>query len=307
MGREVKYVICPKRGQKRVDIMLCVSVCDSKEMCEEFSEIPQEDLEDALRRLNNLPQRVLDGIEVVEPDLIEEDEDEDEMRKDEASLLLTRALTLRGEIELKFWEFGKILHEIYQNQYYLDYGYKSWKEFCEEVLDIKLRTAIYLKDIYAKFSTLPVKEEDIASIGWVRLKELIPVIDKKNLNEWIKIAKDRSITLAQLNRRVKYALGRISEEEFNKPTKTVSFNLYEEQMENVEGALEIARRMTGSDRRGYQLEMICTEFRITYDNVGEKEDKLEVVKRMVGRIANAFSIVFRGEILDAKTGEFIKV
>jgi hypothetical protein len=106
---------------------------------------------------------------------------------------------------------------------------------------------------------------------------------------------------------VKYALGRIGEEELNKTAKTISFNLYEEQMENIEGALEIARRMTGSDRRGYQLEMICTEFRITYDNMGEKEDKLEVVKRMMGRIAEAFSISFKGEILDVKTGEFIKV
>jgi len=303
---ESKFVICPKRGQKRVDIALCVGICDTRDECEEFKEIPEQDLEDALRRFNNItPVLSYSDMDVSEPELIEEEDEE--RRKDEASLLLSKALTLRGEIELKFWEFGKILYKIFQNQYYLDYGYKTWKEFCEEVLDIKLRTAIYLKEIYGKFSTLPVKEEDIASIGWVRLKELIPVVDKRNLAEWIKIARDRSITLAQLNRRVKYALGRIGEEELNKTAKTISFNLYEEQMENVEGALEIARRMTGSDRRGYQLEMICTEFRITYDNMGEKEDKLEVVKRMMGRIAEAFSISFKGEILDVKTGELIKV
>jgi len=301
---EIKSLYCPRRDGRLVNLTLCVGICEKRDECEEFKEVPQDDVDEALRRFNNLPDVVLNSNDVEALD--EEPEEDEDKRRDEASWLLTRALAIRGEIELKFWEFGKILHEIFHNQYYLDYGYGSWKEFCEEVLDIKLRTAIYLKDIYAKFSTLPVKEEDIASIGWVRLKELIPVVDKKNLSEWIKIAKDRSITLAQLNRRVKYALGRISEEEVDRIPRIMTFRLFDEQVENVNGAFEIARRMTGSDNNGYLLEMICTEFRITYDNVGEKEDKLEIVRRMIARIANAFSVSFKGEILDVKTGEFIK-
>lgn len=293
-------VTCPKRGNRMVDLTVCVGICDFRDDCEEFKAVPELEIEEAVRKNSNLPEPAIEGI--IEPEVFEEDDEE----KEDAGRLLTKALSLRSEIELKFWELGEVLYHIFQNQYFLEYGYPNWKDFCSQVLDIKWRTATYLKDIYGKFTSLGVKGEEIAGVGWVKLKELLPIIDKKNVREWIKVAKDKNISLVQLNARVKYALGKISKEEAERPPRTIGFKLYEEQLESVKRALEIAKRMTGSENYGYLLEMICAEFLITYDTVGENESRLEISKRILSRMEKAFSIEFKGEIIDVRTGEFVR-
>jgi hypothetical protein len=199
---------------------------------------------------------------------------------------------------------GEVLYVIFKKQYYVDAGYRDWRTFCNNVLDVKWRTATYLKDIYEKFSELGVDEILRKGIGWSKLKELLPVVNAQNVNHWIELARGKKNSVQVLNAMVRYALGKIPKEEADRVPQIVAFRLLEEQVENVKRALEIARRLTGSDSRAYQLEMICAEFRATYDDDGERQ-KAKVVASLLRKIEVTMKVKFNGEVIDQGTGEII--
>jgi hypothetical protein len=295
------WVVCPKRGEKKVSLEVCLGVCETRDECDEFREVPEGEINAALTKMGKMPVPT-DGVEiegvVVEPEI--------EPKKDpeEASKLIAKAMFIKDDIEGKFWELGEVLFVIFGKQYYVDAGYKDWRDFCNSVLDIKWRTATYLKDIYAKFSPLGTDEAERKGIGWAKLKELLPIVNSQNVKYWLGVAKEKKVSVQVLNNMVKFALGKISKEEADKVPQVFAFRLYEEQLENVERALELARKLTGSDSRAYQLEMVCAEFRATYESE-EGIPKPKLVFALLRKIEAIMKVRFEGEIIDEGTGEII--
>jgi hypothetical protein len=300
------WVVCPRRHDRKVSLEVCIGVCAESKDCGELKDVPEADIEAAKRKLNKLPA-------TLERTVLTEEEGEelgiqDEPKgkgAEEAGALLNRALAIKNEIEGKFWEMGAILNSIFKNQYYVDYGYRDWKDFCNEVLEMKWRTATYLRDIYVKFTGLGIRPDECIGIGWGRLKELLPVVNKENVKYWLTEAKKKGASIANLNAKVRVALGKITQEESEKLPAKLTFSLYEKQEETVERALELARRITGSESRGYQLEMVCTEFRVTYEAVDEDYPKVKLGSDLIGRIESLLEVKFSGEVLDLKTGEIL--
>jgi hypothetical protein len=299
------FVVCPKRGERKVSIEVCLSVCQSKDDCQEIKEVPEADIKAALARVNKMPVARQTAVqiagELIEPDSLDEPSRD---AKEEAGKLIAKVFFIKDDIETKFWEMGEALHRIYTKQYYVDAGYASWRTFCNECLDIKDRTATYLKDIYDKFSEFPINHDERKGVGWAKMAILLPIVNAENVKYWLDKARDRKNTVQVLNGMVKFALGKISKEEADKIPQVISFRIYEEQLENINRALEIARKMTGSDSRSYQLEMICAEFRATYesdDGIG----KAKLVSGLLSKIQSTLKIKFTGEVTDVETGEIL--
>jgi hypothetical protein len=304
------WCVCPRRGGRKVSLQICVGVCEVRDECEEFKEARPDDVEKARAMLNKLPAPLADADDIIGEigvdSTVEIVDDEEKKEEGEASFLLGRALSIKSEIEGKFWEMGAILNEIFRNQYYVDYGYHDWKEFCSDMLDMRWRTATYLRDIYVKFTSLGIKAEDCIGAGWGKLKEVLPIVTKDNVKYWLGEAKKKKVSVAVLNARVRHSLGKITKEEVEKLHRQLIFRLYDAQLQNVKRALELARRMTGSDSRAYQLEMICAEFRVTYEVTDESHPKSSLAIDLLGRIENLLGVMFKGEIMDAGTGEVIR-
>jgi hypothetical protein len=303
-----EYVVCPKRGGVKVSLQVCIEVCDSKEDCEEYREVPEADIQAVLVKMNRMPTPVGDAtvgdVEIV--DSADYGHGGDGKDAEEASRLLQKAISIKNEIEGKFWEMGSILNDIFKNQYYVDYGYHDWKDFCNEVLEMKWRTATYLRDIYVKFTSLGIGPDDCIGVGWGKLKELLPIVTKENVKYWLDQAKAKKVSVAVLNAKVRHALGRITKEQSEKLPQQLVFRLYEAQLDNVERALELARRMTGSDSRGYHLEMICAEFRATYEATEEDYPKKKLAADLLGKVESLLGVVFKGELVDVQTGEILR-
>lgn len=300
------YVVCPRRGEKKVSLEVCVSVCEHKEDCVELKEVPEAELNAVMVKVGKaLAPTSGEGV-VIDGVIVSPCEPEVDPKKDpeEAGELIAKAMFIKDDIEGKFWELGEVLYIIFKKQYYVDAGYHDWREFCDGVLDIKWRTATYLKDIYGKFSPLDVEEAARKGIGWTKLKELLPIVNASNVDYWLDVAKGKKVSVQVLNSMVKFALGRITKEEADKVPQVVAFRLYKEQMENVERALEISRRLTGSDSRSYQLEMICAEFRATYES-DDGGGKQRVVAGLLSKIGAIMKVNFVGEVIDAGTGEIL--
>jgi hypothetical protein len=292
-------VYCPKRGNLMVSLEVCLTACDTMEDCNELKLIPQSQIDEAKGKIMPVPTEVVEvGVEALSAD-------DAGKKNDEPAQLLHKAVAIKTEIEGKFWEMGSILHVIFNRQYYVDYGYHDWKDFCNDVLEMKWRTATYLRDIYVKFTSLGCKAEDCVGVGWAKLKELLPVVNKSNVKYWLQEAKKKNVSIAVLNAKVRVALGKMTPEEAEKLPQSLSFRLYEEQSESVERALDLARRMTGSDSRGYQLEMICAEFRATYESAEENFPKNKTVKDLVEKISALLKVDFVGKVVDGETGDVI--
>lgn len=124
------WVMCPKRGEAKVSLEVCFGVCESREDCEEYKEIPEEDFQTTFATVNKLPT-VVDDSDSSQGELVDKRGYQDGCEKkdaEEASRLLQKAISIKNEIEGKFWEMGSILNDIFKNQYYVDYGYHDWKD-----------------------------------------------------------------------------------------------------------------------------------------------------------------------------------
>lgn len=314
------YLICPKRKNSRVALDICLGKCESRGECEEFKEMPRDELHAAMRKLEipileeTLPtieaEMIGERIETENPGKPQVEHvpavstPQKPLVNGEAARLYERVLSIRTEIEVRFFEMGEVLSQIFANRYYRDYGYQDWKSFCAGALDMSWRTATYLRDIYVKMTELDVPEQECAQVGWSKLKEVLPVIDKKNVHKWIDKAKKKGMTTEALNTEVRLARGKITKEEAQRLPTKMMFSLYEDQLENVERALEIAQRMTGSESRGYNLEMIAADFRGTYEAQDGEYTKARIICGLIGRIEAVMKIKI-GEAVDAESGEIL--
>src|SRR5262249_20387511 len=102
-------------------------------------------------------------------------------------------------------------------------------------------------------------KKDLPEIGWAKAVELVKVAradrDRFDCEKWTQNA--YTMPKEQFRHEVeKHLTGEESE-----PSDIIYFKLYKSQIPVVEGAIETAALMLGSEKsRGYCLEMICADF-----------------------------------------------
>ena len=314
------FVTCSLRQDRRVDLIVCVSECQEKHSCDRFAKVSREDLLQAMKKLGIPASRLKEIEPVIEVEAkVEETEPEVEETKalaireiptdpesKRAIDLYDQALRLKQDIQATFLRLGAIINEIYDGKLYTMIGYQSFKQFCSEALDIKWRMALYFRAIHLKKEQLKLSEEVVAEVGMGKMIQILPVMkDKKTAERWINEAKKPGVTTERLNARVRHARGKITKEEAEKVPHTMVFKIYEEQEDNIERALELAGKITNSDARGYQLEMMATEFRSTYEEADNGFPKNTIVKNIIERIEAVLNVKVEGSVVDKTTGEML--
>jgi hypothetical protein len=273
-------------------------------VCDEFGEIPREEVKEAMKRLKMPIEAIVGGNIVADCDTGAPFPAKTENGGTESEEVYQRLLMLKTEIEVKWFELGKVLQVMFEKRYYLDYA-PNWKEFCLQCLDLKWRAADYLRITRMKCDEVGIKQDVAAQIGWAKLKEVVPVITKANKEHWVKESRKEGTTTASLNTKVRLAMGKITREEAEKVPSKLFFSVYEDQLENIERALELARRLTVSDSRGYCLEMICADFRGTYESEDGDFSKVKIISGLLSRIEAVMKVKFKVEAVDVETGEII--
>lgn len=306
------FVICPLRDSKKIDLEICLAGCASQWQCDPFNRA----------MCKTRAKEAEKGIGEPEPAFTtskEQPEDADVTEKitegmpavlssNKAEELYKQVLALKKEIEVRWFELGKILEEIFEGHHYINLGYANWKDFCEVALvplDLKWRAIDYLRMTRKKCDEVGIGKEIAGEIGWSRLKEIVPVITKKNKDQWIDVARKPEMTVQVLNAKVRVARGKITEEESKILAEKMFFSLFKDQKDSVERTLELACRMTGSDSRGSQLEIVCVEFRATYESEDGGFSKKKIVSDLLNRIEAVMRVKLGGEVIDVETGEVL--
>ena len=163
---------------------------------------------------------------------------------------------------------GELLYEVAANKYWEDWGFDSFADYCESELNMRERKAKYLISIYNKFVIeLNLPADILLELQWSKAKELISVIDEDNWPELLDNLNE--LTVREVKEKVKRLKTKGLTDESgdddtppeSDPINTrMSFNLSEEQASNIRLALELAGTMTGSDKTGNQLDLICSDF-----------------------------------------------
>lgn len=130
-------------------------------------------------------------------------------------------------------------------------GLKGFNAYVKDELGVEARSAAYYVDLYEMFSQV-TSEEKIAKIGWTKLRELLPlktVIDEKNVDKWLKKAKE--MPTKELHDLVTKELVNAGEKTHgNRQTAeqtTFKFVVHNDQANTLEEAIAKAKDIIGDD------------------------------------------------------------
>jgi hypothetical protein len=176
---------------------------------------------------------------------------------DKIDEILSWEKTKEQERDVRFVELGQYLCEVRAGQYWRLEKLKSFDEFLEKRFPESRRKAYYLMAIHETLTKIP--KQQLREIGWRKAAEMVRVARREGESfdcaPWVHKAK--VLNREEFEREVeRHLTGKESE-----PWELIYFKVYKSQLAVIEGALETAGLMLGSDKsRGYMLEMICADF-----------------------------------------------
>lgn len=158
---------------------------------------------------------------------------------------------------------AEFLHETKDQEYFRDWGFKSFDDYCDAELDFSSRKARHLVTIFEKFHIeCGLPKEEIQKCTWTKLSILKRVATPGNARALIDKAKTQTVREIQDDVRK-----RVANEKGTDVFKSMTFSLTSDQYEMVSTALEAAKRISGSEKTGNLLDLIATDFLAS--NVGQ--------------------------------------
>jgi hypothetical protein len=176
----------------------------------------------------------------------------------------------RKNIDEQFRNVAKLLFVVYERSLFTRWGFKNFEEYTNSDLGFSYRKANYLIKIWDWY-TNHVSRQDVMDaiwqeIGWTKAKEMVGIITDDNADEWLEKARTmNAIELAETCRKYLKALqggdgGGENTGANETPDKTLSFKLTPSQKANVDEAIALASKASSSEKKGHNLDLICTNF-----------------------------------------------
>jgi len=166
---------------------------------------------------------------------------------------------------------AETLDFIIEEKKYSDWGFDSFKEYCESEIGMPAPQAYeYVKIFRSLRDNTPLSNEQMGSISTTKANNLKKLADagllqeKEKADEWLEHAQD--LTLKQVKEQVDRALETASLDRDapppspDHPVKILHFPLFPEQLDVWEQAQSRARTIAESDKPGHILTCICTAF-----------------------------------------------
>ena len=211
----------------------------------------------------------------------------------------------RNNVEGAYWRLATALFNVWNENAYEDWGYTSFPDYVDNELSMQRRKAQYLVAIAGWFGDQSESVQQwVKELGWTKARELVGIVDETNADEWRDVAESSS--LRELTTAVKEAKSEMTEDEtpsvLIKP-KHKSFALFEDQMGNVNSALDKAKTLANSTKDGHALDLICTEYLSQNSGLDTLNDYLNRIEQVIGYKVVAFDlngneVVYGSETLD---------
>ena len=256
------------------------------------------------------------------------DVSEEELTKAEEELR-QEARSLVHEIDHKYWDLGRVLYDVYDGvpggyrglmagkgaigdrvELFKKWGYQNFRDYCEQEVGIRKRTAENLRYAYYWFAIqqdMPSEIIDkLISIGRSKVYLLAGVADMSSITLWIDKANELSHEDLQMAIKTARAVaatksvdteegdqGSGPETESSKETKslpkpetmtTFQAGLFDGQRETCDAAFKRAQGISNSEKKGHNLELICQDFLQNNDFDDPKKDVDKYISKMGKRL-----------------------
>ena len=170
-----------------------------------------------------------------------------------------RILEEAQRIDESYQNLAQLLHECYENTYYIRWGYSNFKEYCESE-GLHYRRSKYLVGIAQVVKELNIPWEDIEGVGWTKMRALIPILkEQMEVGDWLELAKLHSVK--ELEALVKDSkLGFDISATGGDRIVNLSFRLTPTQAEIILDALDNAKRVAQTEDNVLALEQMAYDY-----------------------------------------------
>lgn len=208
---------------------------------------------------------------------------------------------LLAETEFTYFRLGGVLAVIQSNGWFAPHA--SFKDYIENEVGIQYRRAMYFVSIYTKLVELQIPWETFKSIGWSKLKELLPVLTADNADDWVKVAESSTVQnlIAIVKSKQAKAAGELTDDSEGaaKIVTSVSFKLHDDQKATVQAALDKAKEELSTSVATVALEHICMDYLAGSSTPGAKGIKNVTPLTEPEALVKAFSQVGYEKVLEA--------
>ena len=214
-------------------------------------------------------------------------------------------IKLDASIDTGHLEMAKLLHEAYHGQFHLNWGYtddlSGFQGFVDAELNTNYRKVMYLVNIWDKVHDLGLDIETVEAIGWSKMKEIAPLMEKKkDANKWMK--KAANLSFRDLAGEVKTEREKQGKARTNSSTK-FTFVADSDEATAINDAINAAKAVCETKNDTTALEYICQEWLAT---VGATPEHMDLDK-MLSFIEKTFEVKVNvegaAEVTEKKTAK----
>jgi hypothetical protein len=183
-------------------------------------------------------------------------------------------------------ELAKLLYRIKALRDYEKWKYTTFESYVEDELGLEARTVRYWLSIYDKLVLqLGVSEEKLKGKAWGRIRYIVPVVNKGNVDKWLD--KAERLSQPEIAATVHEVIEGKPEPVEGSIFTPISFRVNDDQRKTIETAVSKAKKLSpnNNDADAHALEMICLSF------LGDSfEAKRDVLIKMLAKIESVFRV-----------------
>lgn len=190
--------------------------------------------------------------------------------------LRKRIRVLSESIGQQYRELARHLDEVLTRKLYADWGFESFNQYLIDEVKISVRGGYYSIQVARRLREAGVTEAEAEKVSWSNLKEVATVIDKTNKKKWL--AEARTTPARELAQKVRKESG-------GEIRHAIHFTLAEVQNDNWERALAKAKKMTGSDKIPWLVDILAMEF-----NAGGFDERGEALSHWIKELERVYNV-----------------
>lgn len=219
-------------------------------------------------------------------------------------------------IDQEYLRLGKDLYVAKHCEFYLKWGFATWREFVETEANMSIKRDERLRKVWKTLvKGLGVTPSDLHDIGFSKASLLCKdgLLTRQNLKDWLKKARESSFR--DLEKATKGKSRKVTTREETTTTRdeetgeektetrevrtvetddgnvdfdSLKFSVTSEQREVIDEALAKAERMAESDKKGHLLHLICTDF--LAGALGEDPEEKSRLRFHLANLEKAFGV-----------------
>ena len=200
--------------------------------------------------------------------------------------IVQTAKKLDSRAEESYFELGAVLMEIEEQHAYEAMGYGGpggFRDFCENELAIGYRRARYYMEIRQKADELGLTAADFASIGWTKIRVMLPYLNEDNVTDLF--SKAKRLSRAGLEAQIKQEFLDPEERSLREKVKKVTFKFtaLAHEADTIQNILEAAKERTEDGTLDAAFSLIVTEWGVMNENTGVTvEDMVAYIEQRFG-------------------------